>query len=132
MTSFGLENLLFIKLHLIKYVDTGLIIGVFDERMDCVAVANVDGNVPELKPIKFPNDDVIVSCGLLDVSIVGKLQVADVGFTYPKAVAFVAVGIGNEFNWIEYLTGLVSSSKKYTKLVPEIQYKLFDIHWFCI
>ena len=112
MTSLGFENLLFIKLHLIKYVDTGLIIGVFDERMDCVAVANVDGKVPESKPIKFPNADVIVSCGLLAVDVAGKLQVADVGFVYPRAVAFVVVGIGNEFNWILYLTGFVSNSKK--------------------
>ena len=103
MASLGFENLLFIKLHLIIYVDTGLIIGVLLERMDCVEVDKLEGKVPALKPIKFPNADVIVIWGLLAVAVAGKLHVAEIGFVYPKLVAFVAVGIGNEFNWILWL-----------------------------
>ena len=112
ITSLGFENLLFIKLQRIIYVDTGEMIGVLLERTDWVTVERALGKVPALKPIKLPNAVVIVIRGLLAVDTVGKLHVADVGFTYPKAVAFVEVGIGNEFNWILYLTGLVSNSKK--------------------
>ena len=60
----GIEYLLLIRLHVSTYELTGEIKGVWEDTIDWLVDCIDEGYVWADKPIKFPNDELNVNCGV--------------------------------------------------------------------